>query len=91
MLNYIKLPPLRAYLSTDKFDVICISVTYIDSDTSHENANLEIVGYTLIRAVHSSDTKWGGAYLLLQTFPRFPIIKYSVFGGMHKFWDMVCG
>ena len=42
--NYIKLSLLRAYLSTHKFDVICISETYRDFDTSHEHTNLEIVG-----------------------------------------------
>ena len=52
--NYIKLSILRAYLSTHKFDVICIYETYLDSDISHEDANLEIVGYTLIRANHPS-------------------------------------
>ena len=57
--NYIKLSLLRAYLSTHRFDVICLSETYLDSDTSHEDANLEIVGYTLIRA----ETKRGGACL----------------------------
>ena len=55
--NYIKLSLLRAYLSTHRFDVICLSETYLDSDTSHEDANLEIVGYTLIRANHPSNTK----------------------------------
>ena len=41
--KYIKLSLLRVCLSTHKFDVICISETYVDSD-------LEIVGYTLTRA-----------------------------------------
>ena len=59
----IKLSLLRTYLSTHRFDVICISETYLDSDTSHEDANLEIVGYTLIRADHPSNTKRGGTCL----------------------------
>ena len=61
--NYIKLSLLRAYLSTHRFDVICLSETYLDSDTSHEDANLEIAGYILIRADHPSNTKRGGACL----------------------------
>ena len=61
--NYIRLSLLRAYLSTHRFDVICLSETYLDSDTSHEDANLEIVGYTLIRADHPSNTKRGGTCL----------------------------
>ena len=81
--NYIKLSLLRAYLSTHRFDVICLSETYIDSDTSHEDANLELVGYTLIRADHPSDTI-RGCLSLLQKFAHFPTINYSVLGGMHK-------
>ena len=33
--NSIKLSLLRAYLSNHKFDVICITETYLDSYTSH--------------------------------------------------------
>ena len=55
--NYIKLSLLKAYISTHKFDVICISETYFSSDTSTVNENLEIKGYTLIRSDHPSNTK----------------------------------
>ena len=61
--NYIKLSLLRAYLSTHKFDVICISETYLDSDTSHEDVNLEIVDYNLIRTDHSCNIKRGSSCL----------------------------
>ena len=44
-VSYIKLSILRPYLSTHKFDVICISETFLDSNTSYEDANLEKVGY----------------------------------------------
>ena len=40
--NYIKVSLLRAYISTQKFDVICISETYLDSDTSDDDDNLKI-------------------------------------------------
>ena len=59
----MKLSLLRAYLSTHKFDIICISETYLNSDTSTVNENLGIAGYTLIRADHPSNTKRGGAYI----------------------------
>ena len=61
MHNYIKISLLRAYLSTHRVDVNCLSETYLDSDRSHEDINLEIVGYTLIRANHPFNTKRGGA------------------------------
>ena len=44
-VHYIKLSILRPYLSTHKFDVICISETFLDSNTSYEDAYLEKVGY----------------------------------------------
>ena len=46
--NYIKVSLLRAYISTLKFDVICISKTYLDSDMSDDDYNLKIIGYNLI-------------------------------------------
>ena len=45
--NYIKISLLRAYISTHKFDVICISETYLDSDRSDDENNLKIAGYNL--------------------------------------------
>ena len=33
-------------MSTHKFDVICVSETYLNSNTSIVDENLEIVGYT---------------------------------------------
>ena len=87
--NYIKLSLLRVYLSKHKFDVICISETYLDSDISHEDANQEIIGYTLIRADHAANTKRGAN--LLQKFSPLPIVKCSVLGGMQKFLDTVQG
>ena len=57
---YIKSSFLRAHVSTHEFDVTCISETYLNSDISLVDKNLEIVGYTLIRTDHPSNTKRGG-------------------------------
>ena len=73
--NYIKLSLLRVYLSAHKFDVICLSETYLDFDTSHENANLEIVDYTLIRADHPSNIKRGGACLYYRHALSFRLLN----------------
>ena len=74
--NYIKLSLLRANVYTHKFDVICISETYLNFDTSTVDENLEIVGYTLIRTDHSSYTKAGWCLHLLQTISCFQVIRY---------------
>ena len=42
--NYNKLFLLRAYIAVHKFDVICLSETYLDSTVALEDENLEITG-----------------------------------------------
>ena len=74
--NYIKVSLLRAYISTHKFDVICISETYLDSDTSDDEDNLKIAGYNLIWADHPSNTKQDGVCIYYKhslTFKLFNI------------------
>ena len=56
--NYPKLKQLKAYISMDKHDFVCLSETNLDSTTP--NNLLEIDGYNLIRADHPNNTKRGG-------------------------------
>ena len=58
--NFIKLSLLRAYISVDEFNVICLSETYLDSSISSSDDNLEIPGYTLVCADNPNNTKKGG-------------------------------
>ena len=44
-----------------KYDFICLSETFLDSETSDEV--LEIEGYTLKRADHPDNIKRGGVYI----------------------------
>ena len=46
--NFIKLSLFRAYISTNKIDIICLSETYLDSGISSDNDNLELPGYNLV-------------------------------------------
>ena len=50
--NFAKLSLSRAYVSIHKFDIICLSKTYLDS--SIDNESLKISGYYLIRYDHPS-------------------------------------
>ena len=49
---------LKAYISTYKYDFLCLSETYMDSSTP--NNLIDIEGYNLVRADHKDDTKRGG-------------------------------
>ena len=42
--NYNKLFLLRAYIAVHKFDVICLSETYLDSTVASDKENFEITG-----------------------------------------------
>ena len=54
------MPLLQAFNSLHKFDLICLSETYLDSSISTEEKSLIIDGYKLLRSDHPSDTKRGG-------------------------------
>ena len=57
--NFIKLSLLRPYIAIHKFDVVCLSETYLNTNISNDNS-LEVPGYNLFRADHPSNTKRGG-------------------------------
>ena len=73
--NYIKLSLLRAYISTHKFDVICISETHLDSDKSDDDDNLKIASYNLMRADHPSNTKQGGVCIYYKHSLAFKLLN----------------
>ena len=61
ILAHDKLSLLIAYNSTQHYDVICISETYLDSSID-ENI-LKLDGYSLIKADHAGTLKRGGVCL----------------------------
>ena len=73
--KYIKISLLRVSISTCKFDVICISEAYLDSDTSDDDVNLKTTGYNLIEANHPSNTKWHGVCIYYKHALAFRLIN----------------
>ena len=61
--NFIKVSLLTAYNNIHKFDIICLSETYLNSETLSSDENLNIPGYNLIIADHLSNTKRWGIHL----------------------------
>ena len=53
--NFIKVSLIRAYISVNKFEVICLLETFLDSTTLPE-----VPSYNLVRGDHPSNTKKGG-------------------------------
>ena len=58
--NFIKLSLLKPYIAIHKFDVVCLSETYLNTSISNDDDSLEVPGYNLFRADHPSNTKRGG-------------------------------
>ena len=54
------------HVSVRKFDIICLSETYLDSNIDDES--LEILGYYLIRSDHSTNKKRGGICIYYKNF-----------------------
>ena len=57
--NYWEVSLLKAYLAVHKFDIVCFSRTYLNSNTAPNNNSLELSGYNLIRSDHPSNSKRG--------------------------------
>ena len=92
--NYAKIFLLKAYITILRFDIICISERYLDSNTSPDNKNLEISDYNLIRSNHPSNNKRGGICIYYKHFLPLRIfnVQYlqECIGFKLKIGDKVC-
>ena len=75
--NFSKLMQLKAYISTYKYDFICLSETYLDSSTP--NNIIDIEGYNLVCADHPDDTKRGGVCIYYKESLPVKIINLPYF------------
>ena len=66
---------LLSDFSVYKLGIICLSETYLHSETSPDDDNLEIPGYNIIRKDHPSNTKRGGICVYYKNTLPFKIIN----------------
>ena len=74
--NFIKKDLLTAFNSIHKFDIICLSETFLNSTYESDNHDLDIPSYTLVRADHPSDSKRGGVCVYYKS--SLPIIVLNI-------------
>ena len=67
-----KVSLLSAYISVHKFDIICLSETYLNSEILSDDENLEIPGYNLVREDRPS--KRGGVCVCYKSLLPFTFI-----------------
>ena len=70
--SYTEIFVLTAYVLFHNFDIICLSKTYLSSKTSPDDQILEVPGYYILCADHSSNNKRGGVCIFYKT--TFPLI-----------------
>ena len=73
--NFQKLSVLQGYISNNKVDILCLSETFLNSDISCDNTNLQLPGFDLIRADHPSNTKRGGVCIYYRNFLPLKLIN----------------
>ena len=66
--NFQKITSFIAFNCIHDFDIICFSETFLNSDISSEDKNLEIPGYTFFRKDHPSNTMRGGVCVYFKTY-----------------------
>ena len=71
---YKKVSLLSAYISIHKFDIICFSETYLNSETLSDDDNLKIPGYNVNGDDHLSNTERGGVCVYYKNTRPFKLI-----------------
>ena len=56
---FVKIPILESYAITHKFDLICLTETFLDSSYSNDDTRLQLAGYSLLRVDHPMNIKRG--------------------------------
>ena len=59
--NFQKLELLQSRIWSNKVEILCLSQTFLNSDISCDDKNLQLPGFDLIRADYPSNVKRGGA------------------------------
>ena len=76
--NYSKISWLTAYISIHDFDIICLSETYLTSNTDINDGNLKIPRYIMYRVDHPSDVKRDGVCIFYKTMLPLKVLSTNV-------------
>ena len=71
--DFIKVPLIEAFVTTSNFDIVCLSETFLDSTIPDDDENIQINGYSLLRADNPNDIKPGGVCIYFKE--SLPLIR----------------
>ena len=80
--DFIKVPLLEAFISTHNFDILCLSETFLSSTIDFNDGNININGYSILRADHPSNNKRRGGCIYFKQ--SLPLIRRDVLSMMQE-------
>ena len=87
--SFEKVNLLKAYNTVNKFNIICLSETYLDSSIVSDNDNLVIKGYKLVRDDHSTTLR-EAEYVHTSGNPcRWDVCMFNTYLKNALFWKYV--
>ena len=87
--NYVKLSLLKAYPAFHRFDIVCLSETYLYSSNSPDDETLEISGYHLVRPDHPLNSKCRGVCICYKNYLPLRIISFNYLSECINFEIMI--
>ena len=72
---FAKFSLLSTQISVYKFDIICLSETYLNSKIPSDDENLEIPGYNLVGEDHPSNSKRDGVFVYYKSSLPFRVVN----------------
>ena len=80
--DFVKMLLIEAFIKTFNFDIICLSETFLDSSTDISDTRINIIGYSLLRADHPSNTEHGGVCMYYENY--LPVIRRIDLSGFQE-------
>ena len=71
--EFIKVPSMEAFITSNNFDIVSLSEIFLDSTIPNDDVNIQINGYSLLRADHPNNIKGGGVCIYFKE--SLPLIR----------------
>ena len=68
---FIKVPLVKAFITSIIFDLVCLPETFLDSTIPNNYVNIQAIGYSLLRTDHANDIKRGCVFYIFQRIVTF--------------------
>ena len=56
--SFAKVQLVKAYLALRKFNIVCLSKTYLNSSFSFDDDNFDITDYSIVKADHPANSRF---------------------------------